>query len=643
MKGLVIVKKLSLKITALLLVLTMVLSVASVFAFANQPAEADAATVKTVTLSEDEATSQALFSYLTDPDVNPEECSNSVVIPGVFQSKTALYNEDGTLALNSEGEPYEAPFFLESTNDIVKVALKECLFPLLLTLITQHDWNGMLAKKVSAVLGEVLGAKAQNNSKGEFIYNVKADKYEGSVAECTEEEKEYIYDQIPLNDYAEICGEEHLYFYSYCSFGNINSLVDELYAYIKKAAAASPTGKANIVPISQGGSLAVNLLERYPEVGQYLDRIIFIVPAADGTMLLGEIFEFGLIDDDEALYNEMFPILIADDDTPWLGHLINIVLRILPNSAVNGLIDEAIDVLAGEYLRYSTTIWALLPSKNYPAAAKKYLNENEDAFIRAQTDVHYQAQLDHYDNILYQIETYGVEVFDIADYNVSLYPIVDSWDDVNGDGVIHLDSTSFGATSYGVDVTLPSSYTPVEGGKYVDPHKIVDAGTGLLPDHTFYFHNQNHERTASNDVIMKLAISLLTDNNFTSVNSYPDRYPQFNESRDGRDLTNAVKAAKAIDASALSAEDAQELAAAIAEGEAQIEKTAIDPEASVAAEARLNAIRDKINGVTVEEPTFSDKVSDGANEALTSFIVAFSNFLYRFFGGKGFSDIILFR
>ena len=102
----------------------------------------------------------------------------------------------------------------------------------------------------------------------------------------------------------------------------------------------------------------------------------------------------------------------------------------------------------------------------------------------------------------------------------SLYAIVDSWDNVNADGIIQLESTSMGAVSYGVDVELPEGYVTENprctnpDHNHIDPHNIVDARAGLLPDHTFYFYNQNHEKTGNNDVVMLLAVELLTDENF---------------------------------------------------------------------------------------------------------------------------------
>lgn len=624
-------KKNCFRITAVILTLIMAFSSFAVLGYAAE----ELPSIPLVTAAPDYDTA---FGYLTADNIDSDLISNTVVIPGVFQSRTRLYNDDGTVAVNSEGDEYEAPFFLEATNDIVKMALKKCLGPLLLTLITQNDFGGKLAKSVASVIGWAVGEKVKNDAEGNLVYNVKADKYEDSVATLSEEDKEYIYSQIPLNDYAEIAGEDHLYFYSYASISNLDSVVDELYQLIIKAAKASPTGKANIVPISQGGSLANNLLERYPEVGKYLDRIIYIVPALDGTLLLGDIYGKGIIDDDESLYSEVFPILVYDDDQPWLGSLINVALRILPNKVVNSILDEAVDCLVGDYIKYATTMWGLVDTANYEIAADKYLGAPEDAFIRAQTDKMYEAQLDRFENIEYQMDTYGVTVFNVVDYNYPLYPIADNWK-VNGDGVIHLSSTSMGAYSVGIDTQLPDDYVPVKGEKYVDKYRLVDAGAGLLPDTTFYFHNQGHESTARNDVIMKLATTLLTDNDFVSVDSYPEKYPQFNETRDAGGLQNDIKKAKALDTSSLSAEDKAELDAAVEEAQAELDNTVVDTAKFDAAKAKFYKAYDKARGIEEKAPTIIDKIGDKVNDGLTVFFTWLSSFLFSTLKGKGFSDI----
>lgn len=628
-------KKNFVRIISVIMSVVLMLSSLCILASADS---ADTNSGKAITVDAESVNKNGLYPYLTNSNIDPTKTSNSVVIPGVFQSKTHLYNADGTIALNSDGEEYSAPFYLDSTNDIVKKALKSCLFPLLLTLFTQHDFGDMLSDNLSETICSVLGEKIQADSTGKLVYNVKADKYNDNVATLSQEDADNVLNTIPLNDYANLVGKDHLYFFSYCSFGNIDELVDELYALIVKAANASPTGKANIIPISQGGSLANGLLARHPDVGKYLDRIVYIVPALDGTVILGDIYAKGIIDDDDALYNEMFPILLNSDDQPYMGSLVNVLIRLLPNEVLNEILDKTVDCLIDKYIKYNTCMWALVNSGNYLTAADKYLNDPEDAYIRSQTDAFYQAQLNSDANILYQMNTYGVEVFDVCDYNYALYPIVDSWKTVNADGIINLSSTSMGATSVAVNTQLPADYTPSKGEKYIDKYRLVDAGTGLLPDNTFYFHNQGHEKTARNDVIMKLATCLITDKSFTSVNSYPEKFPQFNEARDSKGIIKDLPSIKAMDTSSLSAEDKAGFDAAVTALEAQINNTVVDNDAFEKAKSNVYAYVDKINGKT-EEPTVKDKISEGATESFTKFIVKFSDFLYKVLGGKGYSDV----
>lgn len=621
-------KKSAKRLIAFFLTLTMFISCCY---FTTASASANESSLKPISAEDFEE--DGLFGYLTTDDIDPDEISNSIVIPGLFQSMTRLYNDDGTLATNKKGDVYEAPFFLDTTGEIVILALAKVLVPLLLAITTRHDICDILAKNLGSALAQIIGSKIESDSNGQLKLNVKADKYNAPVAELSQEDKDYIYDQIPLVDYADIVDEEHLYFFSYCSFGNLEETVDELYAFIKMAASKSPTGKANIVPISQGGSLAANLFERYPDVGQYLDRVIYIIPALDGTVLMGDLFAKGFINDTKSLYDEIFPVLLDDDDTPWLGYLVNVVLHLLPPRIVRSVLEKGLDALIG-CLKNSTCIWGLVSSDAYPTAAEKYLSGSEDKVIRAQTDTHYKAQLNRYDNIKYQMNKYGVKVFDIVDYNYRMYPLVESWKKVNADGIINISSTGMGVTSYGVDVQLPADYKPVAGGKYVDKYNLVDAGTCLVPDQTFFFHNQNHESTGRNDAIMKLAICLLVDNNFTSIDSYPDKYPQFNEWRDANGFAGALKSISNMlyNDTVPEGADREALEALLKEGLKVANNTTMDPDELEAYKSDFYLRRNNILYGTSLEPAeekFGDKLKDGANNVATTVLKALSSVMYK--------------
>ncbi len=590
----------------------------------------------------------SVAAFATEAECIDGSCEHcpSIVIPGIFQSKVRYLDENGNEMLTEEGKPFAAPFFMKSTDEIVMKALEDALIPLSTLLITQNDLNSRCAKAVAGVLGDALLSNIALDETGRVIKNIQADRYTTSLANLTEEEREYALDQIPLDSYAEIAGMDHLYFFSYHSTGNMQDNVKELYELIQIAKEETGHDKVNLVPISQGGSVENALMQYYIDndlaFEDDVNRVCYVVPAADGASVLGDIYHYGLLDDDDALYGYMFPSLL-DKDQEYLAYLINLILRILPNADVNNIIDTAVQILIEDYLEYCTMLWALVPSKDYPDCREMYLSDPEDAIVREQTDWYYNAQINSRKYIL-DLQEKGVEFFDIVDYNVSMYQIVDCWDDVNADGIIHLDSESFGATSVAVDVALPDDY--VQANTYctdpthnhIDEARLVDASTGILCESTFYFKNQNHEQTARNDVIMRLAVRILTDESFENVYSDP-AYPQFNYARDSRGIIQKYNLWKDYDTSRMSAEDAAEFAYALAEVEKAINSTCMPTAEFNAAKDRFDAVVYKIvNGTEKqeEEPDFFLSI-------LTKLLKFWSEVMLFFFGGKGFSDILLFR
>lgn len=577
-------------------------------------------------------------AVVTDCGGDCEYCP-TVIIPGIFQSDVKLYDENGNVALNSDGEPYRKPFFMESSSDITSYALRKVLLPLLSTLIFQRDINNTLANNFGEALGKILMGNVVCDKNGKPVKDIRATYYDGSLAQLTQEQKEYILSAVPMQNYVDIAGADHLYFYSYYSLGNMLDTAQGAYEYIQKVKEETGHDKVNVVSISQGGSVANMLFEIYKSEGRNIaddvNRIVFVVPALNGSTLIGEIYQNGLLDDDDALYGYMFPMLMGND---WSSYLINLIIRFLPKDVLNNVLDKAFDTVIGDYMKYSTLLWGLVPSENYPACAEKYLSDEDSKEIKRQADIYYNAQLNSDKNILAAIES-GVEVFDIVGYNYSLYPIVDSWDDINADGIIQLDSVSMGAFSNGVDKTLGDGYKSESNcnnpsHNHIDPHGVLDAGTGLLPDHTFYFYNQNHEETGSNDVVMKLAIALLTDPDFKDVYSYPDKFPQFNTARTSFNFIKDVEEMRRYDTSALDAETAAELNKAIAKADNVIGNTVVDTDEFNAAKDEFYSVRAKIRGEEYRPENQTDK----KDEVLTAVARLASRLAYILHGPKGWFD-----
>lgn len=570
---------------------------------------------------------------------NKGEQIPSIIVPGIFQSEV-FYYENGEIVCDEDGDPLEVPFFMDSSDKIVKEAVPKVLLPLLKLLITQNDDDKAAANALASTLCSVLMKKQLCDENGKFINDVRATKYYDSFADLNEHDQKHILDNVPLQRYIEKAGEENLYVFSYASLGNMIDTVNELYDFIQFVKEDSGSDKVNIVPISQGGSIAVGLMQLYADKGisfaRDINRMVCVVPALNGSILVGEIYEYGLIDDDIEIYKDMIPSLMDEDD--WTAYLINILLRIIPNDALNGILDAVGDTLAGDYLGYSTLMWGLVPSENYPASREKYLTDKPN--IAKQTDWFYNAQKNRYENILTAIDD-GVEVFDIVDYNYTLYELVDSWDDVNADGIIHLDSESMGCYSAGVDKKLPADYkspvnncTDPEYHDHSDPNGIVDAYCGLLPETTFFFYGQDHEDTGSNNLIMYLVSELLTDPDFKDVNTYPDRFPQFNVARDSVSFMRDISRMKAYNQSSFTDEQKAEFNAVIAEAEAAVENTNMKASDFDAVKEKFYKVTDRIiNG----EPAPVEEEFD--YEPILKNIFSFmSEALYAFFGGKGFSE-----
>ena len=579
----------------------------------------------------------AADTVLTTCGGNCDYCP-SVVIPGVFQSQTRLYDDDGNVVTDDDGKPLDTLFIKVTKEDIFRIVRKAVL-PLTLSLALQRDVG--LSDTVAEIVADLLGANAKDN-EGHHIRNVDVIRYPHSVAQCTPEGKKFIYNCIPLEQYAKIAGEDHLYFFTYDSFDSVSDLADQLYDFIRQVKRETGHEKINLVPISQGGSIANELMERYrDELARDLDRLVFIVPALDGSDVLGRIFSRGFVKEDETLYRDLFPILMKDEDQKAVGYGVNLALRLFSKNTVYNVLDRTVEALAGSILVNSTCMWALTPSSEFETLYQRYLTDGSREKLREELEFFHAAQIHSDANILY-LQSKGVDVFDLVNYDHALYPLFDGWRQENGDGVIQLDSTSAGATSAPVHSTLPATYVQKNtyctcGGNHISPDRTVDASTGTLCETTFYFDEGDHERTGGNDVMIGLAIRLMTDKDFKDVHTYPDIYPQFNTARDTKRLRGALQEAKAIDRSALSAEDAHELQGAIDECDAMLAETIVDLDKTNHAQQRLYDILVKIGKREAAKEMTSTQIR------LTNLLHRLSDWAYRVIGPRGYSDALLHR
>ncbi len=576
----------------------------------------------------------SILGYARDKEFIP-----TIIIPGLFQSETHHY-VNGEIETDADGKPIPGPFYITVSKEFVGAALTTALVPIVTMFITQQDKDQLAAKAFSKLVGELLMGKQQSDANGNFIDDVRPANYNGSIVNATEEQRTQMLGHFPIEEYFEIAGMENLYVFNYVSTGNMIKTANDLYDFIQFVKEDTGSSKVNIVPVSQGGSIANALMKLYDEknisLARDINRMVLTVPALDGASLLGDCYRYGFNKNEELLYTSMFPSVLGKD--AYLPYLINILLRLMPNTDVDNLLDIVAETLINDHLRYSTLMWGLVPSGDYEVCRDMYLAGDDMAEIRRQADWYYDAQLNS-ENYILKARFEGVEIFDIVDTNVELYQLAVSHDTTQADGIIHVASTSIGAYSAGLKQKLPEDYKPyrncclIPWHDHTDPEGIIDANSGLLPDTTFYFSGQNHATTASNDVIMSLIIKLLTDESFKNVYSYPEQYPQFNYSRETLQLRKDVDEMRAYDTSTLSTADAEELKGAIAQVDAMLAIKVVDADACKAASDRFYAIYDKIvNGNNL----FSDK-----NTSKTLYVVSksISDALYYVYGDAAFSEM----
>lgn len=524
--------------------------------------------------------SSAKSDYVADYDTE----TPVIIVHGMSQNNTYLVDENGEWAKDNKGNYMTAwPLKID-----VPALLKTALIPLLKAIVFRKDMG--LADALYKAAHEALWI-VEKDTKGNYTNNVVVPCYECPMSELSPEVKEEYYKFLPIQELSEIVGEDNVYYFGYDSLGDVISITDHLNYYIHNVVLPQTGAKqVKICSISLGGTIAVRYLDKYPEDYKLIKKVVFVEPALDGSNIIGDLLTDNLsFYNEDDLYENVIVGLLGDT---YLSYLINMVLRILPKNVLMNALRKMAAGVVDIAARNSTIIWALCPTAYYEEARAIWLQGKEYDYLRAKVDDFMASRSRFKDNLFALMDT-GCIVGDVACYDVNLFPICKDYKTTNADRVIHAASTTLGVTFADLGTTLGENYKAK--GTYcsnpqhnhLSPDGMVDTTTGLLPCSTWLFKGQAHELLPHNDVALKLAIRIMTDNNMVDVYSNPEAYPQFNNGR----LTNTVKEYMLVwdeaDKSAVSAEDKAAIEAAIAEVNALLDETVVDAKAWADAEAKL--------------------------------------------------------
>ena len=519
-------------------------------------------------------------TYVADYDTE----TPVIIVHGMSQNNTYLVDENG------EWVPDETGYVTAWPLEIDVMPLIGRALPNLLASIVTRSNVGLTEAMYEGTYNALSLIEKDNN--GNYINNIEVPCYEMPMSELPEDVKEEYYTFLPIQELSEIVGEDDVYYFGYDSLGDVMYETEKLHHYIHDVVLPqSPNGQVKLCHISLGGTIAINYLETYPEDYNLIKKMVFVIPAIGGSDIIGDLFtgNLSVFYDDKTLYEDLLVTLMGE--TP-LAYLLNIVLRILPDdvlkSALSGLANGLVDIAA---LR-STMIWALCPDAYYEEAKSIWLEGNDElAGILEDVEYFMNARANFEEN-LFALRDTGCEIFNLACYDMNLFPICKEYRTKNADRVIHADSPAMGATFANLGETLGEGYEAV--GTYcsdpthnhLSPDGVVDATTGLLPCTTWYFKAQAHEQLPENDVALGLAIRAMADDNMHDVYSNP-AYPQFNEGRLTFNARDNMEAWAEADKSNISADKVEAVETAVAKVNALLGETVVDQAAWNAADAEL--------------------------------------------------------
>ena len=437
-----------------------------------------------------------------------------VILPGIGQSKVEL--------VNGAGEKIKMAWPLDVEGEEV---LGELKMPLAKMMLLRRD-AGFSDKVYSAVkdIAEPIATLPDGTMKN----SLKVVSYPQSLAECTPDERRYIYKMVPLQMLSERIGEENLFFFSYNSFGDTYEIAAELSDFIDMVKEKTGSDKVNLVPVSLGGALSTVYFRLFRHKKD-VKRVMYFVAALGGSHLIADVMEKNIKPENGLAMIEM----LCDKET---ADKAGTFLKLLPKGVFETTINKALDAINETVLVNSMSMWGIIPTERYKALADVYLADEKHKALREKADDFYNFRL-QFPSVVKELEAEGVEFFAICGYGLQFLALSGS-DKMSTDSIIHIGSTAYGARSAELGEILTDF--PEEGRQcknpdhnHLSPDKTVDAAYGLWPETTWYYYQQRHDDTAYNDNALGVAARVLSDDNFRDIYSDPD-FPQFGYAQDNR-------------------------------------------------------------------------------------------------------------
>lgn len=620
------------RVISVILVLSMLLSVFAVAAFAEDTQQGE----NTVVPFESDAEYPIVFvtgigqsySYFYE---NKDDVAEYYETLEKVQNGTAGKNPDGSNVRETDNATARWNLFCNNFSFAFKEpATIFAIIRVAIGLLASQIGINLIPRSAVNYVVKTLFRYNIIDENGKLPENVITPRADCSVAKMTEEQRENFYRAIPCEDVIGGVGEDMIYCFNYSAFSFTYDNARDLDTFINDVVIPQ-TGKDKVVlvPMSMGASVVSAYLQDYGKKGQ-IDKVVSIVGAWNGSDVFADLIEHNFAPDaPDKLYHGLVAGLIGE---PW-GYLVNFVLRLFPKKTLRSIIDEIVDGLVDELVLKTPSLLALIPAERYPAIREKYLADNDDLeYIRNMTDKYYECQTGLKDRLQMLNSDYGVDFYYIAGYGLEFggsegsdyefFKFMGNTITTNSDEIIQISSTATGATI--IKSALGQQVNEPADGAILTPDGSVDISTCYFPDHVWLFKNQRHE-LQHNNIALRLALDLacgkVTDNSDES-------YAKFNDQRYFRSAKNDIKEIESYiaDGGTLTPEQQKAYDDAIAVRDSGTANWEEDNKV-------FDALYDVLVALGKREAKSPEEESDGG------FLKKADDAVYKIFGAKGFRDL----
>jgi len=308
---------------------------------------------------------------------------------------------------------------------------------------------------------------------------------------------------------------------------------ERLHTFIEKVKAETGSPTVKIMAVSMGGGVVMGYLAKYGHGS--VSTLIMMHTVFQGLPIVGDLFNQRLTFDGKAI--QMFLKQMLRDNEPWLS-IVAVALGIL---RVGGILDPVLDIgealidyLNPELFQELMTpifaqlpgFWGLVSDPDYEAAKVLLLDPVTHKGLIAKIDDYHYNVFNKAGQLLGAAMQDGVRCYVLSGYNQQGIPIGPNALAHTDDGLA-TERTSGWATCMPLGEKFLAGYQQKIGcgHNHIDPDRMIDASTCILPEQTWFQKDLGHASFFSDECLDFLLWLAETDKLLSVWSSA--KYPQF--------------------------------------------------------------------------------------------------------------------